>query len=436
MTVLTPDLAVIGAGSGGLSVAAGAAQMGASVVLIERGRMGGDCLNYGCVPSKSLLAAAHAAHTIRTAGRFGVNGHEPEVDFRKVREHVHGVIAGIAPARQRRALRGPGRHGHQGAGPLHGRPRDRGRRRHHPARAAPCWPPARAPPSRRCPGLDEVPYLTNETIFDLGERPGASDRARRRPDRLRARPGPPPPRHARHRAPERLHPAQGRPRAVAVVRRALLAEGVDLREGVEVRRVERRGNRIAVVSPPATAPERGRGQPPAGGGRPPAQRRGAEPRGRRHRGRAKGVTTDASLKHHATARCGRSATSPAGRQFTHIAGYHAGIVIRQALFRLPAKVDDRAVPWATYTDPELAQVGLTAAGARGRRAEGRRPSPCPSRRTTAPRPSGRPRASSRSWSTARAASTAPRSWARGRASWSSSGASRSRSGSGSARWRR
>ena len=96
-TTLTPDLAVIGAGSGGLSVAAGAVQMGASVVLVEKGRMGGDCLNYGCVPSKSLLAAAHAAQTVRSAGRFGVNGHEPEVDFAAVREHVRGVIAGIAP---------------------------------------------------------------------------------------------------------------------------------------------------------------------------------------------------------------------------------------------------------------------------------------------------------------------------------------------------
>src|SRR5918912_1858922 len=97
MTVRTPDLAVIGAGSGGLTVAAGTVQMGASVVLIEKGKMGGDCLNYGCVPSKSLLAAAHAAQTVRTAGRFGVNGHEPEVDFLRVRGHVRDVIAAIAP---------------------------------------------------------------------------------------------------------------------------------------------------------------------------------------------------------------------------------------------------------------------------------------------------------------------------------------------------
>src|SRR3546814_17432606 len=91
------DLCIIGAGSGGLSVAAGAAQMGARVVFVEQGRMGGDCLNYGCVPSKALIAAAAAADGIRHAGRFGVNGHDPEVDFLGLREHLRGVIAAIAP---------------------------------------------------------------------------------------------------------------------------------------------------------------------------------------------------------------------------------------------------------------------------------------------------------------------------------------------------
>ena len=91
------DIVVIGAGSGGLSVAAGAAQMGARTILIEKGKMGGDCLNYGCVPSKALIAAGHAAHQVRYSGKFGVNGHEPEVDFAKVHDHVHGVIAAIAP---------------------------------------------------------------------------------------------------------------------------------------------------------------------------------------------------------------------------------------------------------------------------------------------------------------------------------------------------
>jgi hypothetical protein len=96
-TTIETDLCVIGAGSGGLSVAAGAVQMGARVVLIEKGRMGGDCLNYGCVPSKALIAAAGAADTVRHAGRFGVNGNEPVVDYAALRDHLRGVIAAIAP---------------------------------------------------------------------------------------------------------------------------------------------------------------------------------------------------------------------------------------------------------------------------------------------------------------------------------------------------
>ncbi|MDE0256226.1 MAG: FAD-dependent oxidoreductase, partial [Rhodospirillaceae bacterium] len=91
------DICVIGAGAAGLSVAAGCAQLGARTVLIERGTMGGDCLNTGCVPSKAMLAAGHAAQIVRTAGRFGVTASAPEVDFAAVHRHVHGVIAAIAP---------------------------------------------------------------------------------------------------------------------------------------------------------------------------------------------------------------------------------------------------------------------------------------------------------------------------------------------------
>jgi pyruvate/2-oxoglutarate dehydrogenase complex dihydrolipoamide dehydrogenase (E3) component len=94
--VLQPDLCVIGAGSGGLSVAAAAAQFGVPVVLIEKGRMGGDCLNYGCVPSKALLAAGKRAEAVRTAGAFGIDVIEAQVDHARVHDHVHGVIAAIA----------------------------------------------------------------------------------------------------------------------------------------------------------------------------------------------------------------------------------------------------------------------------------------------------------------------------------------------------
>ncbi len=164
------DLCVIGAGSGGLSVAAGAAQMGAKVVLIEKHRMGGDCLNTGCVPSKALIAAAHAADRVRHAGRFGVNGHEPEIDFLRVRDHVHGVIANIAPHDSVERFEGLGVDVIQGAARFTG-PREvevdgrriRARRFVIATGSSPAAPPI--------PGLDQVPYLTNETVFDLDERP-------------------------------------------------------------------------------------------------------------------------------------------------------------------------------------------------------------------------------------------------------------------------
>src|SRR3990167_7577097 len=90
------DIAVIGGGAGGLSVAAGASQLGAKVVLIESGKMGGDCLNYGCVPSKSLLSAAKSLHHIKEAQYFGIHAEALKVDFLKVMEHVHQVIAHLA----------------------------------------------------------------------------------------------------------------------------------------------------------------------------------------------------------------------------------------------------------------------------------------------------------------------------------------------------
>ena len=97
MRQLTPDLCVIGAGAGGLAVAAGAAQLGAEVVLIERGVMGGDCLNFGCVPSKALLASARLADLWRRASLLGVDQVRPQIDFAAIGNSVERVIADIAP---------------------------------------------------------------------------------------------------------------------------------------------------------------------------------------------------------------------------------------------------------------------------------------------------------------------------------------------------
>ncbi|HEY0805172.1 MAG TPA: FAD-dependent oxidoreductase, partial [Pseudonocardiaceae bacterium] len=165
------DLAVIGAGAAGLSVAAGAAQLGASVVLIERERMGGDCLNTGCVPSKALLAASHAARAIPEAARFGIlAGDDPVIDWDRVRSHVQNVIATIAPvdseARFRAlgatVLRGEARFLDPATIAVDGRAIT-ARRFVIAAGSRPAVPPI--------DGLDAIPYWTNVSLFDLTTRP-------------------------------------------------------------------------------------------------------------------------------------------------------------------------------------------------------------------------------------------------------------------------
>ena len=158
------DICVIGGGSGGLSVSAGAAQMGAETVLLEKGKMGGDCLNYGCVPSKALLAAGHAAQAIRGAGKFGVTAGEPKIDAKGVFKHVHGAIGAIAPNDSVERFTGLGVHVIEEAGRfIDAKTVEAGDTRIEARRfVISTGSSAFVPP---IPGLDETPYYTNETIF-------------------------------------------------------------------------------------------------------------------------------------------------------------------------------------------------------------------------------------------------------------------------------
>lgn len=361
---LVADMCVIGAGSGGLSVAAGAAQLGQSVVLIERGKMGGDCLNYGCVPSKSLIAAGRAAAAIRRAGRFGVRAGEPVVDARAVREHVRGVIATIAPNDSVERFTGlgvkviPATARFTGRGEVDaGGARVRARRFVIATGSSAAVPPI--------PGLEPggVPYLTNETIFDLDHAPEhllvigggpigcelaqAHRRLGARVTVLEA---------------QRLLPKDD-PELVEVVRRQLQAEGVDVREGATIKRVEATAGHIAAVFEVGGKEERIAGSDLliATGRRPNMADLNLEAAG--VRASPKGIDVDARLRT-SNRKIYAIGDVIGGYQFTHMAGYHAGIVIRNALFRLPAKVDESAVPWVTFTDPELGNVGLTEAAAR------------------------------------------------------------------------
>ena len=362
ITTLTPDICVIGAGSAGLSVAAGAAQLGAETVLIEAHKMGGDCLNYGCVPSKALLAAAHAAAVQRQAGRFGVQASEPAIDFRAVHDHIHGVIAAIAPHDSEERFAGLGvrvlRTQARFTGPrevVAGEVRIQARRFVIATGSRPLVPPL--------PGLDRTPYLTNETIFDLAERPRHL---------LVVGGGPIGVELAQ--AFRRLGAAvsvvematllpKDDPELVQVVRQRLHEEGVALHERTRVTAVESTADGVALITESDGNRTRIDGSHLliAAGRRANIAGLDLAAAGIAHTPAS--ITIDPHLRT-SNRRVYAIGDAVGGLQFTHLAGYHAGIVIRHALFRLPARVDSRLVPWVTYSDPELAQVGLTEAAAR------------------------------------------------------------------------
>lgn len=364
------DICVIGAGSAGLSVAAGAAQLGARTVLIEAHRMGGDCLNTGCVPSKSLLAAARAAKAVRGASRFGVEGGEPRVDFAAVNAHVRGVIESIAPHDSVERFTGLGCTVIQAhAQFVDDRTVEAGGKIVRARRFVVATGSRAAIPP--IPGLEDAPYFTNETIFDnialpdhllvIGAGPIGCEMAQA---------------HRRLGARVTLLDIgvmlpKDDPEAAAVVRDVFVSEGIDIFEKAEILRIETSQGGAAVVMRGGDGERRIDGSHLliAAGRKPNVEHLGLEAAGVRFS--SKGVEVDARLRT-ANKRIFAAGDVTGGLQFTHMAGYHAGIIIRNALFRLPAKSGPKAFPWVTYTDPELAQVGLDEAQARERHGDGLR----------------------------------------------------------------
>jgi pyruvate/2-oxoglutarate dehydrogenase complex dihydrolipoamide dehydrogenase (E3) component len=344
VSVTKTDICVIGAGSGGLSVAAGAVQMGAQVVLIEAGRMGGDCLNTGCVPSKALL---HAART--------------RLDWDTAHTHVRETIAAIAPHDSVERFEGLGVRVIKGFARFAG-PRAvevngetiRARRFVIATGSRPLMPDI--------PGLDTVPCLTNETIFDLSEAPrhllilGAGAMGLEMAEAHR--------RLGCEVTVLEAARAMGRddPEAVAVVVAELRAQGVRIEEDAPVVRVRNSEGDIELTT--ATGAQFTSTHLLVAAGRLPSvegldlARAGVEVG--QH-----GVVVDARLRT-ANRRIHAIGDVTGGAQFTHVAGYQAGVIIRSMLFGLPAKARTDHIPHALYTSPELAQVGLTEAKARAR----------------------------------------------------------------------
>lgn len=355
---LTPTLCIIGAGAGGLSVAAGAVQMGASVVLIENHKMGGDCLNYGCVPSKALLAASHAAETMRTADQFGVQSATPQVDYQKVREHIQQVQASIAPNDSVE------RFTELGVDVIKGSPEfidaktlkvnDKLIKAKYfvIATGSTAATPA-------IPGLDQTPYLTNEIIFDLSEQP----------KRLLVIGGGPigceiAQAHAQLGTPVTqlvvgtIMPKDD-PDCVEYVRRAFQKNNIELVEFInKISKVEKQRDDIVVYyeREGKTHTATGSHLLLAAGRKANIDNLGLDKANVKTDERS--ILVDKRLRS-SNKKIFAIGDAAGGLQFTHVASYHAGIVIRNALFKLPAKADYHAVPWVTYTHPEMAHVGMS-----------------------------------------------------------------------------
>lgn len=354
MTVLKADLCVIGAGSGGLSVAAGAAQLGRKVVLIEKGEMGGDCLNYGCVPSKALIAAARRAQEARDAGAFGVDA-RPSVDFPAVIDHVQSVIAAIAPHDSQERFENLGvtviRAPAAFTGPREVAAGDAVVQAKHfviATGSSPVVPPIS--------GLRETPHFTNETIFTnrtlpahlvvVGGGPIGCELAQ-----TFCRLG------SRVTLIEAAHLLNNEDaEAAALLRARLAAEGVDLREGAKLQSVRARGEAIEAALDEGVI--EGSHLLVAVGRRANVENLGLEKAGVVID--KKGVVVDSRLRT-SNSRVFAVGDVAGGLQFTHVAGDHASTIVRNILFKVPAKRRDDIAPRATYTEPEIASVGVSQA---------------------------------------------------------------------------
>ncbi len=357
---MTFDIAVIGAGSAGLSVAAAAAQFGEKVVLFEKGEMGGDCLNTGCVPSKALLAAAKQAQAHRTSAKYGVASHKPAIDFAGVIAHVESVISAVAPHDSQERFEGLGVHVVRAAARFTGLRTINANGQAYTARRIVIATGSRAgvPP---IPGINTVPYLTNETVFKnrtlpqhlivIGGGPIGMEMAqahRRLGSEVTVL--------------EAFEPlAKDDPELTAIVLNALAEEGIAVKAQAAILNIEKFPDGIRVALKDGTAIEGSHLLVAAGR---VANVEGLDLEAGNVAYTKRGITVDQSLRSTSNRKVYAAGDIAGGLQFTHVAGYQAGLVVRSLLFRLPVKNRTEIIPWVTYTDPELAHVGLNANDAR------------------------------------------------------------------------
>ena len=356
--ILQPDICVIGAGSGGLTVAATAAAFGVSVVLIEKDKMGGDCLNYGCVPSKALIAAAKHVSSIREGLDFGIKaGGNVTVNMKKVHAHIENTIAAIAPNDSVERFTALGVKVISAAAKFvdkdtveAGDYQIKARRFVIATGSSPFVPPI--------PGLDKIDYFTNENIFNntrklnhlivIGGGPIGMEMAQ-----------------AHLRLGSKVTVLEGfkalgkdDPELTAIVLENLRDEGLDIREQTMVTSIEKRGKTGVKVNLKLQDGEDsidGSDVLVATGRAVNVNGLGLEEAGIEFTRRGIKVSDALRTTNRRVYAIGDVA---GGLQFTHVAGYHAGLVIRGILFRKKAVPDNNIIPWATFTDPEISHVGM------------------------------------------------------------------------------
>ena len=357
MERIKTDICIIGGGSGGLSVAAGAVQMGAKVVLIEGHKMGGDCLNYGCVPSKALIAAGKHAHAMTSGAAFGVTPVVPQVDYSAAKDHVRSVIATIEPHDSVERFEGLGVRVIQDFGRFvsqtevqAGDTIIQARRFVVATGSSPFVPPI--------PGLETVKHYTNEDIFDLNERPEHLIVIGGGPIGMEMA-------QAHVRLGSKVTVIEGfkamgkdDPEMAAIVLDNLRTEGIEIAEDAMASQIKGADGEIT-VEPKDGRSFTGTHLLMAVGRKANLDKLDLDKAGIAH---DRSIKVDASLRS-SNRKVYAIGDVAGGLQFTHVAGYHAGVIIRSMLFGLPSKQRTDHIPWATYTDPELAQVGLTEAQA-------------------------------------------------------------------------
>jgi len=353
------NLVVIGGGTAGLVTAAGAAGLGARVALIERGRLGGDCLNVGCVPSKALIRAAHAAADVRDAGDFGVVVPAGvHVDFAAVMERMRRVRAGISQHDSAERFRDLGVDVFLGAARFTGPETVTVSGKALRFRRACIATGARAA-ALPIPGLAEAGYLTNETVFDLTELP-------RRLAVIGAGPIGCELAQAFARFGAQVTVLEVAPRilireeerAAAIIQQSLIADGVRLMAGAKIEGISTAngGKRIRIrtggIEEHVEVDEI-----LVGVGRAPNVDGLGLEAARVEYDPTAGVRVDDFLRT-SNPRIYAAGDICSAFKFTHTADAQARIVIQNALFRGRARNSTLTIPWATYTDPEIAHVGI------------------------------------------------------------------------------